>query len=54
MGERFNGPYLLTELKVGWNYSVDTDGRLTISPSILDRGTCQAHYFIQGGFVKWC
>ena len=36
-----------------WDYSFN-DGKVTISPSILDKGYCKAHYFIRDNRVDWC
>lgn len=38
----------------GWNYNINENNQVTITPSILDRGTCKAHYFITKGKVQWC
>jgi hypothetical protein len=27
---------------------------LTLFPSILDKGSCHSHYFIESNEVKWC
>ena len=30
-----------------WNYTVDKDGKITMSPSILNNQTCDSHYIIR-------
>lgn len=37
-----------------WRLEVHADKTVTLTPSILDRGTCGSHYFIQAGKVVWC
>lgn len=36
-----------------WSATFDADGSITTSPSVLNR-SCQAHYFLEGGKVRWC
>ncbi len=39
-----------------WGYSIDSQKRLTMTPSILDldKERCGSHYFIREGIVQWC
>jgi hypothetical protein len=36
-----------------WRATVDTDGRLSVAPS-LDVPTCGSHFWIRHGAVDWC
>ena len=36
-----------------WTYEIHEDGTLTLSPSILQRFDCKAHFFIRRGRVVW-
>jgi len=36
-----------------WLLRIDETG-VTLDPSVLVRGACNAHYWIRGGRVEWC
>lgn len=36
-----------------WRYEMCEDGTITLSPSILQKFDCKAHFFIRGGKVVW-
>jgi len=40
--------------KRSWNLTVDLLRRPTISPSIWEKSTCGAHFFVRRGEVVWC
>lgn len=40
--------------KNSWSVDVDFWGRPTLSPSIWQTGSCQAHFFIRKGKIDWC
>ncbi len=37
-----------------WHLHVAEDKKVTLSPSILQRGGCESHYYIVKGEVQWC
>lgn len=37
-----------------WELTLHDDNTVTLHPSILDRGTCQSHYWIKRNQVEWC
>ena len=46
-----------------WNFSQDSEGRMTLSPSIQQHQltspngehiNCNSHFFIRNGMVEWC
>lgn len=51
-------PYLInlssSEERSRWDYSVDHEGRVTLTPSVLDCVHCKSHYFIRDSRVEWC
>lgn len=36
-----------------WTFETHEDGTITLSPSILQRFDCKAHFFIRRGRVVW-
>ncbi|MFC0084567.1 DUF6527 family protein [Dyella flava] len=40
--------------KPDWTVTVDWLRRPTISPSIWERDSCGAHFFVRRGYVVWC
>ena len=38
----------------GWQIAINPDSTVTVSPSILRRGGCQSHFFIERNAVRWC
>lgn len=36
-----------------WELDLTTDGKVNISPSILEKAGCKSHYFIKAGEVQW-
>lgn len=36
-----------------WELSIDPEGKVVITPSILELGGCKSHYFIKHGRVNW-
>jgi hypothetical protein len=37
-----------------WTVQVDLFRRPTLAPSIWERGSCSAHFFVRKGRVDWC
>lgn len=37
-----------------WTFSVNSEGRPTLHPSVKNEGGCGSHYFIKEGKVEWC
>lgn len=40
--------------KAHWAISIDLLRRPTISPSVWQTGSCQAHFFVRRGLIEWC
>jgi hypothetical protein len=40
--------------RVKWSLAVDWLRRPTLKPSIWERSTCGAHFFIRKGTIVWC
>ena len=49
-----NTPAFNRHSSPSWGLTVNPDGTVTLTPSILDRGPCQSHYFITNSRVSWC
>lgn len=37
-----------------WSLKYDWLGRPTITPSVWETESCQAHFFVRGGRIVWC
>lgn len=37
-----------------WELTLHDANTVTLHPSILDRGSCQSHYWIKRNQVEWC
>jgi hypothetical protein len=37
-----------------WSIDVDIFRRPTLAPSIWERGSCSAHFFVRKGKLDWC
>ena len=44
---------LLTDMRPVWTFNVNSEGLITISPSIWRHVGCRSHFFIRDGVVVW-
>ena len=45
---------LVPDTRPVWQYAVDKEGELTLSPSVWRTAGCRSHFYLQGGLVRWC
>ena len=37
-----------------WSVQLETDGALTLTPSVWRKVGCKSHFFLRKGVVQWC
>lgn len=45
---------LLRERRPSWSFSVETDGTITLTPSVWRQKGCRSHFYVRRGIVEWC
>lgn len=45
---------LLKEVKPRWDISVDSNGHVSLHPSVWLREGCKSHFWVKRGKIIWC
>ncbi len=45
---------LLQDEMPNWKWRVNTDGTVTLSPSVWRQVGCKSHFFLKKGMIQWC
>jgi hypothetical protein len=45
---------LLREELPNWQWRVNTEGAVTLNPSVRRKIGCRSHFFLREGFIQWC
>jgi hypothetical protein len=45
---------LLQDELPNWQWRVNADGAVTLSPSVWRKVGCKSHFFLREGMIEWC
>jgi Family of unknown function (DUF6527) len=45
---------ILKEVKPRWDVAVDTQGHVSLHPSVWLREGCRSHFWVKSGRIIWC
>ena len=45
---------LLQDESPSWKWHIDTNGTVTLSPSVWRQIGCKSHFILRNGLIKWC